>query len=1483
MFKTRKLNAVIAIQIILSMTLYYFVLIGFTAISYAIDIVETNNHNIDFSAYFIDNNGEKTEVSEKSINEKEYLYVDVTVKNEGYFNGIIRLNNNNFNIIPEIQDDNIESISRNEVELKQINSGSTQTIKLLIEAVKDDSIDKSCFNANSEIVLSGDYINSKNIDSDNKFQINGITKVQMIWESCKDTSLELTAKVLTNSIYDLNGKSKRVVQVIIDSNLKNNEYPINQTEIKLNAPKNTESVKVFARSNSATNENLEFSEKNYVFDKISNTVTININNDNENVISWKKNCRDTFVVTFILDSNEDIKNQNILVNSRITTYDQKIYENNTGIILNEEIDGIVTNEVAVKEKAIYKGKILIGEERNYQTASKININYSDIVNKIVIKEQPSKYIKNDIEVDTNIVYKSSMINKDIFNKLLGEQGYITIKNSDGAIIGNINSNTQADEKGNLIINYNTEIKELLIETSKPIKEGILCVEHTKIIRNSNLTREDINSLTGIKENAIVNYNDKNNTSSNKNIIELKNTSSKAKFEVEPNKLTAIQKNENVKMTVVLENSNEARDLYQNPVIKIRLPSQVKNVSAKYKAMYKNGLELANARLYKENNNNILEIALQGKQNSYNTGIVDGTKIIIYADIEIDENAVNTNEEIILSYTNELSTTYEDGGQEKVGIQIEGIPEEVKAKLEEQRVKTQEVQGQLNVGLKGYVGGQELLEGDTVYTGEIIKYQITLENNTNTDIENVNIQAAVPEGTTLIERIFDEEEYTEKYIDKQVENNMISKTIERINHQENNKVVLEYEIRVNENTDVKNILNTLRVTNNNLTIDKQLSSNIETTDVKLEMIMRTRADKTVQNGMEYSYNLAVKNMTNTDIKNVEIKLFTNSAYRLRQIASSDNYQKITDKDNLVIENLPAGQTNIYYIDVVVDRGDQNYATIYATANNKNRSNQFTEKIETSSFIAHFDSDNKNKKVKNNDSIVYKLSIENNGDVNKGYFHIKQAISNYFDIEKVKLNDQDINYTKTQPEQEDTDYYYIEYDYSNELKPGEIINITIEIKPLDNSIDEDINISSYASINGVDTETITHILSKDDSTEYESETNESIPDDEPFDDPALIEGEEGENTSNDIEGHQGNDKNDDSVSPVDSRNNNESVNASDKNANENYSDNKKYSIKGNVWLDENENGQKDSNEKNINDVQITLLNIDTNNTQKINNNSTYEFSNLDKGKYVIIFKYDTNKYNLTKYQAENVSKELNSDVEKNKINFEGKEQLLAITDVLNITTEDIINIDLGLVEAKNFDLELNKSISKITISNTEGTTVKEYDNTALAKVEIGAKYLKNSTVVIEYSIKVKNAGEMAGYAKQIIDYKPTDLKFNSSLNSDWYQSGENLYSNALENTKIEPGETKELKLVLTKEMTETNTGLTNNTAEINQSLSINNTNDSDSTLGNKKSGEDDLGQANLIIGVKTGAAISYILVSISILGMTVLVAYFLSKRLIKYIDK
>ena len=95
MLKTKKFNAIIALQIILSMTLYYFVLVGFTAVTYAIDLIETNNHNVDFSAYFINEDGEKTDFVQSEITSEQYLYVDVSVKNEGFFKSKKEFNRSN--------------------------------------------------------------------------------------------------------------------------------------------------------------------------------------------------------------------------------------------------------------------------------------------------------------------------------------------------------------------------------------------------------------------------------------------------------------------------------------------------------------------------------------------------------------------------------------------------------------------------------------------------------------------------------------------------------------------------------------------------------------------------------------------------------------------------------------------------------------------------------------------------------------------------------------------------------------------------------------------------------------------------------------------------------------------------------------------------------------------------------------------------------------------------------------------------------------------------------------------------------------------------------------------------------------------------------------------------------------------------------------------------------------------------------------------
>ena len=129
----------------------------------------------------------------------------------------------------------------------------------------------------------------------------------------------------------------------------------------------------------------------------------------------------------------------------------------------------------------------------------------------------------------------------------------------------------------------------------------------------------------------------------------------------------------------------------------------------------------------------------------------------------------------------------------------------------------------------------------------------------------------------------------------------------------------------------------------------------------------------------------------------------------------------------------------------------------------------------------------------------------------------------------------------------------------------------------------------------------------------------------------------------------------------------------------------------------------------------------------------------------------------------------------------------------------------------------------------------------------------------------------------------------MNNDWYKRGKNVYTSSLANTKIEPGETKEITLTLTKKMTESNTGLTNNKAAIESSynsLGIENTDQTSVNEMNKatdkKSASSNSAQmpnsADTIIGVKTGSAISYVALTLTIIIAICGLAYLVNKKLL-----
>lgn len=324
--------------------------------------------------------------------------------------------------------------------------------------------------------------------------------------------------------------------------------------------------------------------------------------------------------------------------------------------------------------------------------------------------------------------------------------------------------------------------------------------------------------------------------------------------------------------------------------------------------------------------------------------------------------------------------------------------------------------------------------------------------------------------------------------------------------------------------------------------------------------------------------------------------------------------------------------------------------------------------------------------------------------------------------------------------------------------------------------------------------------------------------------------------------------------------------------------RYKITGTAWLDENKDGERSSEEEVLADIQVMLINksnseivkdVDTGEQKIVNTNSEgqYEFSNLVVGEYLVVFLYDAGQYDITEYQADTADESYNSDAINMRVVLDGEQRYAGVTDTIKITDSNARDIDIGLYIAEKFDLRLDKYISKITLTTpTSGTKVYYYDNSKLTKQEIYSKDVNNSSLVVEYKIVVTNEGQIAGYAKKIIDYLPEDVGFNSELNQDWYISDNNgvVYNTALANEKIEPGQSKEVTLILSLNITDKNIGtVVNNNAEIYESYNDQGLQDYDSQEANMLETEDDMSSADIMLSLSTGRIILYTTLTLAIL--------------------
>ena len=332
-----------------------------------------------------------------------------------------------------------------------------------------------------------------------------------------------------------------------------------------------------------------------------------------------------------------------------------------------------------------------------------------------------------------------------------------------------------------------------------------------------------------------------------------------------------------------------------------------------------------------------------------------------------------------------------------------------------------------------------------------------------------------------------------------------------------------------------------------------------------------------------------------------------------------------------------------------------------------------------------------------------------------------------------------------------------------------------------------------------------------------------------------------------------------------------------------------ITGTVWIDKNKDGIKDEDEERLSGVKVLLYNNDTKAmvtdslglvSSITDNEGIYTFKNIPKGNYTAIFMYNTSNYSSTIYRKDGVSQEKNSDAIDSKLTIDGESKVAAITEPIVVENDNIYNIDLGLVVNPKFDLRLDKTVSEITVQNSEGTTINQFNDTKLAKQEIVGKYIDSTTLIIKYNIKVTNEGAVDAYVKKIADYVPSSVGFSTELNKDWY-SGENgtIFNSSLANTKLAPGEAKTVSLLVTMKTSDSKLGTIINKAEIYEASNDLGLEDIDSNQANKSENEDDMSQAQVLISIKTGEAILYIGLAILIIAIIGTGIYFINKKVIK----
>lgn len=634
----RKFEIGIVVLLIMTIASTNFFLLG-SRIALAAQNNDVDINNIEFDAYFLEDE-QKTYSVEENIDEEQKLFLDINVNERGSIdNGKITIENANFKILGnKVQNQYIKAIDteNNQIELNQIIYGNRVEIELPISFKKQESFSEDYFERENRITLNGLYKNQ------NEVEINEEVSTQIIWK--KQTDITLSEEI--EKYIDM-GQEGILLQQKILSSVEGDYLPRKHERLEVNVPKIDEvlPVDVIVLFNEILKEDIQY-------DKQSGKLLIEIDNTGK----WGKPVNEYKVIYTYYNIQFDRKT--IDINTKLDTQlymQENIHKEDIQNSVNIEEKGKTISISKMSSNDIYKGYLYAanGKETVFEDNNKIEISKEG---EITLNENENSFLdeyNNKYDLVNGVIYKQTLINKSEFDRILGENGQITISDINGTQIAVINNNSYTNAEGNIELNYEQELNSIMINISEPIQCGVINIINTKALKSdTGYSKEQLKTFNklNIKTN-VESFQEQDIAESE---VALKDTKTDAKIEINNKDLSTLRTNESIQLLLTLKSNSEEYDLFKNPTIQVVLPKEVRaNIKNINQLNAKEELQIVNSNTAIDpNGNQIINLQLQGEQITFENEVTEGIQIAITADITIDKSVPSRADKIVMNYTNE---------------------------------------------------------------------------------------------------------------------------------------------------------------------------------------------------------------------------------------------------------------------------------------------------------------------------------------------------------------------------------------------------------------------------------------------------------------------------------------------------------------------------------------------------------------------------------------------------------------------------------------------------------------------------------------------------------------------------------------------------------------------------------------------------------------------------------------------------------------